>query len=188
MSFQYTFIFTLATLTGDGTGIGRMIPEKWFRENRTLTIISVGYLQVETFPNPKFLRLNSGISGSRKARKETRSGCVRGSHFWQPLKNYQLTHSAPKQSPPTVVTPPGRHYHKRVPTVNLHLEPLVSIPPVMLCSELLSSKTGPWVTECVWRCVCARVCACAATTLTDWGATLQIRWPDARRSLLSAGS
>lgn len=75
---------------------GRVSPEKWLGENRTLThfnteaIISVGYLQVETFPNPIFLCLNSGISGSRKARKETRSGCVRGSHFWLPLKNYHI--------------------------------------------------------------------------------------------------
>lgn len=59
----------------------KMVVRKQNSDTYKVAVTSVGYLQVETFPNPIFLRLNSGISGSPKARKETRSGCVRESHF-----------------------------------------------------------------------------------------------------------
>lgn len=120
-------------------------------------IISIGYLQVETFPNPIFLRLNSGISGSRKARKETRSGRVRGSHFWQPLKNYQLTHFAPRQSLHLQTPPPFVIVIRGFPRwTYIWCLWCLWCCLVMLCSELLSSKTGPWVTECVCEGACVQ--------------------------------
>lgn len=139
----------------------KMVRRKQNFDTYKEAIISVGYLQVETFPNPIFLRLNSGISGGSKVRKETRSGCVRGSHFWQPLKNYQF-HTFCTQTEPTYSIPPAPPPRSSLLSEGSHGELTFGASGVHPAGDaVLSSKTGPWVTECVWRCVCARVCACS---------------------------